>query len=113
MVHTTIVCDFWGQFSASIDSIYISEVMKFSYLKELVEPKIRTFIIGLPFTTERYKKAKKILQTKYGNTCEIVNSYVEEIMNLPTVTGTRPEKTHPFYEKLVYCVQSLYENFKK
>ena len=98
---------FWGQFYASIDSTDISDVMKFSYLKELVEPKIRTCIDGLPFTTEGYKEAKKILQTKYGNTSEIVNSYVEEIMNLPMVTGTRPEKMHPFYEKLVYCVQSL------
>ena len=63
--------------------------MKFSYLKR----------IGRAKDTN--------LQTKYGNTSEIVNSYVEEIMNLPTVTGTRAEKIHPFYEKLVYCVQSL------
>ena len=47
------------------------------------------------------------MQTKYGNTSEIVNSYVEDIINLPTVTSTRPEKIHPFYEKLVYCVQLL------
>ena len=98
---------FWGQFSANIDLADISEVMKFSYLKELVDPKIRTCINGLPFTDEGYKQAKKILETKYGNTSEIVNSYVEEIMNLPTITGTRPEKIHPFYEKLLYCVQSL------
>ena len=69
---------FWGQFSANIDLADISEVMKFSYLKELVDPKIRTCINGLPFTDEGYKKAKKILETKYGNTSEIVNSYVEE-----------------------------------
>ena len=77
----------------------IPDMMKFSYLKELVEPKIRTCIDGLPFTAEGYKNVKKILEDKYGNTSEIVN--------LPTVTSTRPEKIHPFYEKLVYCVQSL------
>ena len=98
---------FWGQFSAGIELADIPDVMKFSYLKELVEPKIRTCIDGLPFTTEGYKSAKKILEEKYGNTSEIVNSYVEEIVNLPTITSTRPEKIHPFYEKLVYCVQSL------
>ena len=96
-----------GQFSANIDLADISEVTKFSYLKDLVDPKIRTCINGLPFTEEGYKQAKKILETKYGNTSEIVNSYVEEIMNLPTITGTRPEKIHPFYEKLLYCVKSL------
>ena len=98
---------FWGQFSAGINLADIPDVMKFSYLKKLVEPKIRTCIDELPFTAEGYKKAKKILEDKYGNTSEIVNSYVEEIVNLPTVTSTRPEKIHPFYEKLVYFVQSL------
>ena len=85
------------------------DVMKFSYLKELVEPKIRTYIDGLPFTNDGYKRTKGILEQRYGNTSEIVNSYVEEIINLPTVTltSTRPEKVHLFYEKLVYCVQSL------
>ena len=85
------------------------DVMKFSYLKELVEPKIRTYIDGLPFTNDGYKCANGILEQRYGNTSEIVNSYVEEIINLPTVTltSTRPEKVHLFYEKLVYCVQSL------
>jgi hypothetical protein len=85
----------------------IPDVMKLFYLKELVEPKIRTCIDGLPFTTEGYKSVKKILEEKYGNTSEIVNSYVEEIVNLLSITNTRPEKIHPFYEKLVYCVQSL------
>ena len=81
--------------------------MKFSYLKELVEPKIRTCIDGLPFTKDGYKRAIGILQQRYGNNSEIVNSYVEEIVNQPTITSTRPDKIHPFYEKLVYCVQSL------
>ena len=49
---------FWGQFSANIDSTEISEVTKFSYLKELVEPKIRTCIDRLPFTKEGYQEAK-------------------------------------------------------
>jgi hypothetical protein len=98
---------FWGQFSGGIELADIPDVMKFSYMKELVEPKIRTCIDGLPFTTEGYKNAKKILEEKYGNTSEIVNSYVEEIVNLPSLTNTRPEKIDPLYKKLVYCVQSL------
>ena len=98
---------FWGQYSAEIDEAQIPDVMKFSYLKELVEPKIRTCIDGLPFTKDGYKRAIGILQQRYGNNSEIVNSYVEEIVNQPTITSTRPDKIHPFYEKLVYCVQSL------
>ena len=98
---------FGRQFSVEIDKAEISNVMKFSYLKELVEPKIRTCIDGLPFTNDGYERANGILEQRYGNTNEIVNSYVEEIVNLPNITSTRPEKVHPFYEKLVYCVQAL------
>jgi Fe2+ transport system protein B len=50
---------FWGQFSASIDATDIPDVMKFSYLKELMEPKIRTCIDGLPFTTEGIQECEK------------------------------------------------------
>lgn len=98
---------FWNQFSAEIDKAQIPDIMKFSYLKEWVEPKVRTCVDGLPFTEDGYKRAKSILEQRYGNTSEIVNSYVEEIVNLPAIASTRPDKIHPFYEKLVYCVQSL------
>ena len=98
---------FWGQFTAEIDSAEIADVMKFSYLKELVDPKIRSKIDGLPFTAAGYERAKKILADRYGDTSEIVNSYVEEIINLPTITSAQPAKIHAFYDKLMYCVQSL------
>ena len=98
---------FWGQFTAEIDSAEIAEVMKFSYLKELVEPKIQSNIDGLPFTAAGYERAKSILADRYGNTSEIVNSYVEEIINLPTITSSQPAKIHAFYDTLMYCVQSL------
>ena len=41
---------------------------KFSYFKELVIPKVRYLIDGLPFTREGYTRAKNILLTKYGKT---------------------------------------------
>ena len=59
---------FWNQFEAEIDS---SDV-----LKELLEPNVRTLIDGLPFSTEGYERAKKILKSDYGKKSEIVNAYV-------------------------------------
>ena len=35
---------FWGQFKAEIDTTEVSSMTKFSYLKELVDPKECTFI---------------------------------------------------------------------
>ena len=54
---------FWNQFEAEIDRSEVAGVTKFSYLKELVDRKLKTAIDGLPFTTEGYERAKNILKT--------------------------------------------------
>ena len=64
---------FWNQFEAEIDTAQISAVTKFSYLKELLEKKVRVNVDGLPFNSEGYERAKKILKTKYGKASEIIN----------------------------------------
>ena len=63
---------FWGQFEAQIDKSTVDPVTKFSYLKDLVEVKVRKLIDGLPFTEEGYNKAKDILRKRYGQTSEVV-----------------------------------------
>ena len=82
-------------------------VTKFAYLKDLLEPKIRASIDGLPFSSEGYERAKSILKNKYGRTSEIVNAYVQNIMALPSVSGSNPMKIHQFYDKLLFNVQAL------
>ena len=98
---------FWNQFQAEIDKANISQLTKFSYLKELVIPSVRTSIEGLPFSSEGYERAKIILSTKFGQTAEVVNAFVQKIMNLPTVHGINPNKIYEFFENLVPSVQSL------
>ena len=44
-----------------IDKSTAPALTKFSYLKELVELKVRNLIDGLPFTEEGYTKAKDLL----------------------------------------------------
>ena len=77
---------FWGQFRAQIEESSVDPVTKFSYLKELVEMKVRKSIDGLPFTMEGYERAKEILEKKYGDTSEVVNAYVKGILELPAIT---------------------------
>ena len=98
---------FWNQFEAEIDLSEVAAVTKLSYLKELVNPKVKTAIDGLPFTTQGYQRAKNILKSKYGQMSEIVNVYVQNIMALPIITGSHPKKVREFYEKLLFNVQSL------
>ena len=98
---------FWSQFDAEVDRAEVPGVSKYSYLKDLVDPKIRKEIDGLPFSFEGYERAKNILKRKYGKPSEVVNAYVESIMSLPTINGSQPNKIHQFYEKLLLNVQSL------
>ena len=98
---------FWNQFSAEIDASEAAKVTKFSYLKELVEPKVRSCIDGLPFTSEGYERAKNILKTKYGKSSEVINAYVQSILGLPSVQGSKSAKVHLFYETLLISVQAL------
>ncbi|KAK3730894.1 hypothetical protein QZH41_012605 [Actinostola sp. cb2023] len=98
---------FWNKFTVEIDSTDLAPVTKFAYLKELVEPKVRANIDGLPFSTEGYERAKNILKSEYGKSSEIVNAYVSNIMELPTITSSNPKRVDEFYKKLLYNVQSL------
>ena len=98
---------FWNQFEAEIDKADVEAMMKFSYLKELVDPKVRSTIDGLPFSTEGYERAKNILKTKYGDDSETMNAYVQNIMYLPVIQGTNAGKIHDFYAKLLFNVKSL------
>ncbi|KAK3700049.1 hypothetical protein QZH41_004348 [Actinostola sp. cb2023] len=90
-----------------IDKSSVPDVTKFSYLKELVNTKVRNLIDGLPFTNEGYDKAKQMLERRYGNPSEVVGAYVRNILELPTVTERNVSEIHDFYEKLLFNVESL------
>ena len=98
---------FWGQFTETIDKTSVAPITKFSYLRELLEPKVKRTIEALPFTVEGYNRAKSILKEKFGKDSEIIKAYTSEILGLPTITGANPNKISWFSEKLTYCVQAL------
>ena len=84
---------FWNIFKAEVDKCSdLAGVTKFAYLKDLLEPKIRATTDGLLFSSEGYERAQSILKHKYGRTSEIVNAYVQNIMALPSVSGSNPVK---------------------
>ena len=72
---------FWSQFEAEIDLTEVPGVTKYLYLKELVDPRIRKEIDGLPFSSEGNERAKNILKRNYGRPREVVKAYVENIMS--------------------------------
>ena len=91
----------WKQFEAEIDKPHICLVAEFSYLKEVLVPKVRAIIDGLPFNSERFTRAKNILMAKYGKPSEVANARIQCIMGLTVITGTNPTRINEFYEKLI------------
>lgn len=62
-----------------------SAVGKVSYLKELLNPKVRAPVDGLPFTIEGYKRVKNILTLKLIKQSEAVDTPIQTIMNLAMI----------------------------
>ena len=94
----------WGQFQAETDKLDIGQVAKFSYLKELLVPRVRAVIDGVPFNSEGNTRARKILMNKYGKPSEVANAQIQCIMGLPVITGTNPTRINESYEKLITTI---------
>ena len=97
---------FWGQFEATIDKSDIGQVAKLSYLKELLLPRVRAVIDGLPFNSEGYTRANNILMTKYAKPREVPNAHIQYIMGLSVITETNPTRINEFSEKLITNIQT-------
>ena len=54
-----------------------------------------------------FHNAKAIREAEYGQPTDTLNRYVENIMELPIITGTNPRKVKEFYKHLRYKVQTL------
>ena len=76
---------FWNQFETEIDKSKLSPVSKFCYLKEMLIPRVRILIDGLPLNEIGYGRAKDILMQKYGKVSEVVNAHIQEIIAFPTI----------------------------
>ena len=94
-------------FLTQIDKQPISDEQKFGYLLELVIPKVRDRLANLKPSTEGYETAWKRLKSEYGQTKQVINAHVEEIIGLPAVKGTNYAKIHEFYEKLSKSFDAL------
>ena len=91
---------FWNLFTSQVDEAPLKDEAKFAYLKELVQPKVRSTIDKLPHNSEGYKKAKELLQERYGDDNEVVNAHIQQILSLPVIHGTSKAKIHSFYDNL-------------
>ena len=98
---------FWNEFNAEIEKSALPAVLKFTYLKELLAPKAKVLINGLPFNAEGYERAKAIVESAYGKLMEVAKAHAQQIVGLLSITYYNVPKIYEFYEKLLIKVQSL------
>lgn len=96
---------FWGEYTE--DKSSVPPVTKFSYLRELLDHRVRKTIKDLPYTAKGHNQAVSILKDRFGKESEVFNAYVKEPLELPYAPVTNAGKIHEFHEKLSCCVQSL------
>ena len=77
---------FENMFLTQVDSKPISDEEKFGYLLEMVSNKVRDKISNLKGSAG-YKMAWERLKKEYGQTSLVVNSHIDEIVNLEKVWG--------------------------
>ena len=68
---------------------------------------MRALIDCLPFTPERYARAKSVLLPNLGKPSEVATTLIQSITFLPVVFNSTPNKTQEFYEKLIVSLQAL------
>ena len=66
----------------------IGDIDKFSYLRSFLAPVALETISGLTFSSQNYSEAIDFLKNRYGNPQTLINSYMEQFLNLKTVTKT-------------------------
>ena len=81
---------FCRQFDVEIDKSNLTPAIKFLYLKEFVDVKVKILIDVLLFTSEEYNQAKSILSVKSAGSSEVVNADIQKIMHLPTINRNIP-----------------------
>ena len=58
-------------------------------MKELLVPKVRSAVDGLPYNTEGYERAKAILTAKYGKPSEVANAHIAYRSGITASKSTR------------------------
>ena len=78
---------FWDLFESTVDkNEHLSDVDRFSYLKNLLSSSAAATISGLTLTNGNYKEAVNLLKERYGNPQLLVSVYFEALVKLPHVT---------------------------
>eukprot|EP00795_Rhopilema_esculentum_P008405 gene8405-biopygen9466 len=98
---------FENMFTSQVLSKGFSDEVKFGYLLEMVNPRVRDKIANLKPGKLGLETAWERLKKEYGQRNAVINTHIDEIVNLPTIKGVNYEKIQEFYDKLTKNYDAL------
>ena len=104
--------EFWECFESAVDNDPdLDKIMKFTYLRSLLEGDAAAVISGLSLTSSNYDEALKLLRDRYANKQVLIFSHIDQLLNLPTVTSsTDTSRLRDLYDQIkknVRCLKNL------
>ncbi|XP_066956301.1 uncharacterized protein [Macrobrachium rosenbergii] len=73
---------FWDQFEAIVDDKPMPPVIKFMYLRSVLEGEARRVIQGLAQTAANYNSACELLKERYAKPNKIISAHIQDLMQL-------------------------------
>ncbi|CAB4040922.1 Hypothetical predicted protein [Paramuricea clavata] len=85
---------FWNSYTSAIyDNPDLSDIDKFNYLNSLLESKAADAISGLKIIYANYQEAVDVLNQRFGDKQQIINSHMDSLLQLPAVTSLHDVQT--------------------
>ena len=102
----------WQQFHNSFtdaihNSVSLTNVEKFKYLRSLLVDEALHCISGLPLTNDNYENALKLLKDRYGNNQIIISAHMNALVKLPKVRNNDIRGLRKFYDDIESNIRSL------
>ena len=99
---------FWDAFESSIHKIpKLAPIDKFNYLNSLLVKPALDAISGLSLTTSNYEEAIAILKKRFGNKQQLINRFMDILVNVSSVISEDTRKLRELYDALESHVRSL------
>ncbi len=104
--------EFWESFESAVhNDTTIDDIMKFNYLRSVLEDEAASVISGLSLTSKNYKEAVTLLRDRYENKQILVSGHIDQLLNLPLVTSSTDtsmlRELYDSVEKNVRCLKNL------
>uniref|UniRef100_A0A6P7H927 Uncharacterized protein LOC114348866 n=1 Tax=Diabrotica virgifera virgifera TaxID=50390 RepID=A0A6P7H927_DIAVI len=85
----------------------LSDIQRFLYLKSYLQGDSLKLVDSLKVTNENFSIALDILKNRYQNKVTIINSYLTEIIDIPTLRNSSPQALRNFLTTVTKNMQLL------